>query len=80
MDPARNKQGIDDLFRVVALLHPDSATATVYAKVAVELERKGQPIPENVIWIAAAAIECDMPLATRDAHFQRVPGLAVLSW
>jgi tRNA(fMet)-specific endonuclease VapC len=46
----------------------------------VALEAKGQIIPENDIWIAAVALECDMPLATRDAHFQRVEGLTVIQW
>jgi hypothetical protein len=46
----------------------------------VALEAKGQIIPENDIWIAAVALECDMPLATRDAYFQRVEGLTVIQW
>jgi tRNA(fMet)-specific endonuclease VapC len=37
-------------------------------------------IPENDIWIAAVALECDMPLATLDAHFRRVEGLTVIQW
>jgi predicted nucleic acid-binding protein len=61
-------------------LYPDSATAKAYAKVAVELEAQGHSIPENDTWIAAVALECDMPLAARDAHFNRVPGLIVIQW
>jgi tRNA(fMet)-specific endonuclease VapC len=62
------------------VVHPDDATAEIYANLAAELERKGTPIPENDIWIAAVSLELDMPLATRDAHFERVAGLAVLRW
>ena len=36
--------------------------------------------PKTTVWIAAVALECDMPLATRDAHFDRVDGLTVLHW
>ena len=78
--PAHNRQVVDDFLQMVALLYPDSATAESYARAAVALEAKGQVIPENDLWIAAVALECDMPLATRDAHFQRVEGLTVIAW
>jgi tRNA(fMet)-specific endonuclease VapC len=71
---------VDDFLQMAALLHPDTATAESYARAAVALEAKGQVIPENDLWIAAVALECDMPLATRDAHFDRVDGLTVLHW
>jgi predicted nucleic acid-binding protein len=44
------------------------------------LARSGTPIPENDVWIAAVALEHGWPLATRDAHFARVPGLTVQDW
>lgn len=71
---------MDDFLQMAALLHPDTATAESYARAAVALEAKGQVIPENDLWIAAVALDCDMPLATRDAHFDRVDGLTVLRW
>jgi tRNA(fMet)-specific endonuclease VapC len=77
---AHNRQLVDDFLQVAALLYPDTATAESYAKAAVALEANGQIIPENDLWIAAVAMECDMPLATRDAHFQRIEGLTVLQW
>lgn len=76
----RNRELVDAFLRVAALLLPDRATAEIYAQVAADLEGKGVTIPENDIWIAAVALECDMPLATRDAHFQRVRGLTVIEW
>lgn len=77
---AHNRQLVDDFLETAAILYPDTATAESYARTAVALERKGQVIPENDLWIAAVAIECDMPLAARDAHFQRIDGLTVLQW
>lgn len=62
------------------LLCPNDTTARCCAQIAAKLERLGQPIPENDLWIAAAALESDLPLATRDAHFERVPGLTVPRW
>ena len=77
---AQNRQLVEEFLQIAALLYPDSATAESYAKVAVALEAKGEIIPENDLWITAVALECDMPLATRDAHFQRVDGLTVIQW
>ena len=37
-------------------------------------------IPENDVWIAASAIEHDLPLLTRARHFRNVNGLKVLTW
>jgi tRNA(fMet)-specific endonuclease VapC len=77
---ADNQRLVDDFLQTAALLYPDSATAKRYAKTAVALETKGKRIPENDIWIASVALECDMPLATRDSHFQRVEGLTLIQW
>jgi predicted nucleic acid-binding protein len=40
----------------------------------------GTPITEDDLWIAAQARAHGLPLATRDAHFVRVPGLSVRDW
>jgi tRNA(fMet)-specific endonuclease VapC len=74
-DPERNRARLEKFLLTVAVLHPDTATAAYYARIAVDLEAKGTPIPENDIWIAAIALECAMPLATRDAD-----GLSILHW
>jgi len=79
-NPTKSQAQLDSLLGKIAVLHPDTATAFQYAKIAAQLEKNGTPIPENDIWIAAVAIECSMPLATRDAHFQHVTGLQLLRW
>ncbi len=78
--PEHNRRLVEDFLLIAALLHPDSATADAYAQTAVKLKRKGRPIPENDIWIAAVALECDMILATRDEHFREVEGLDLVYW
>jgi tRNA(fMet)-specific endonuclease VapC len=62
------------------LLLPDEATAVTYGEIYAELAQAGTPIPQNDIWIAAQAREHGLPVATSDAHFGRVNGLAVLNW
>ena len=76
----QNRQCVDDFLQLAALLFPDSGTAEIYARAAVKMEACGQVIPENDLWIAAVALECDKPLSTLDAHFQRVYGLTVIQW
>lgn len=50
-------------------------TSSAYALVRLRLHEMGRPIPANDAWIAALAIEHDMPVLTRDAHFDAVPAL-----
>jgi predicted nucleic acid-binding protein len=45
------------------------ATAESYAQVRDELRRKGRPIPENDVWIAALARQHDQPVVARGFHF-----------
>jgi tRNA(fMet)-specific endonuclease VapC len=62
------------------LIQPNETTAELYGQIKVELAIAGKPIPQNDIWIAAAAKQHDLPLATRDQHFSFVSGLALLKW
>jgi tRNA(fMet)-specific endonuclease VapC len=78
--PQKNRLVLETFLQSVAVLHPDIATTVHHAQICVELESKGTLIPENDVWIAAAALECAMPLATRDAHFRHVTGLQLLHW
>lgn len=58
----------------------DQVTARIFAQIRYDLEQRGKPIPLHDIWIAASAIQYDLPLASRDEHFDRVPGLLVERW
>lgn len=69
------------IFADNSILMPiDEAVTKVYAKVRHELKKKGTPIPENDIWIAALCLEQDIPLLSNDGHFKNVRGLEVVSW
>lgn len=49
-----------------------------YGQVFRHLQRQGQLIGANDLWIAATGLAYDMPVVTRNAiHFERVPGLEV---
>ena len=53
------------------------STSDTYSSVRLGLKRKGKPIPENDVWIAAVCIEHGLPLATSDGHFREVDGLSL---
>jgi len=71
---------IQTFLAAVAVLTPGLATAEHYGHLRAQLAKAGTPIPENDIWIAALALEHQLPLAARDAHFDLVIGLPVLKW
>jgi tRNA(fMet)-specific endonuclease VapC len=52
-----------------------------YAEIRAQLQRIGQPIGSNDVWIAAHALADDLTLVTNnEREFQRVPGLRVENW
>ncbi|WP_315821289.1 PIN domain-containing protein [Paraflavitalea speifideaquila] len=60
------------------VLSADQATAEACAKVKAALLKKGKPIPENDIWIAATALQYNLPLYTKDSHFSEVDNISLL--
>ena len=55
-------------------------TARLYSQTRIALKRKGRPIPENDIWIAAIAQQYDLTLVSRDRHFQEIENLKLEIW
>jgi tRNA(fMet)-specific endonuclease VapC len=55
-------------------------TATHYASIRQQLKGDGVPLPANDVWIAALARQHDLPVLSRDAHFDAVQGITRLSW
>jgi len=58
----------------------DTDTAKKYGDIKNQLKEKGQPLPENDIWIAAVAQQYDLTLITRDNHFHIIENLKIESW
>ncbi|HIK30567.1 MAG TPA: type II toxin-antitoxin system VapC family toxin [Oscillatoriales cyanobacterium M59_W2019_021] len=75
-----NLARIDELVASSAILECDAETARQYGEVKNKLRLKGRPLPENDIWIAALALQHDLILVTRDAHFQEVENLPIVVW
>ena len=77
----KNNEKFVHKFAEYSLVMPiDESVSARYAKVRFDLKQRGNPIPENDIWIAAACLVLEVPLLSRDDHFKLVPGLNVISW
>ena len=75
-----NISRIEELASQSVVLGCDSETSRIYGEIKFELSTKGNPIPENDIWIAAIAIQHDLILISRDAHFNEVNKLKIEVW
>jgi predicted nucleic acid-binding protein len=71
---------LETLVRESFVLRVDEVTAETYSHVRDELLRKGRPIPENDIWIAALARQHRQPVISRDGHFDYVSDLRRIAW
>ena len=84
MDPGRRRREREQraraLFLELPLVPVDRDIAEAYAEVKSDLRRRGTPIPEADIWIAATALAHGDVLVTSDAHFSRIPDLHIEDW
>jgi predicted nucleic acid-binding protein len=64
-------------FEVLAVIED---TTIAYAALRVALRRLGRPIPANDVWIAALALQHQLPVLSRDEHFDVVPDIERRSW
>ena len=75
-----NLARVDELIANSTVLRCDTETARQYGEVKNQLRLKGRLLPENDIWIAAVALQHNLVLVTRDAHFQQVENLQSVNW
>lgn len=62
------------------VLKIDEETTITYGNIKAALRKKGKPIPENDIWIAAIAKRYGLVVVTRDMHFKEIERLNVKTW
>ena len=70
------KQSLQDF----SILYPDFVTTIGFGEVDALLRRKGRHASDNDIWIAALALQHQLPLITRDRDFVAVEGLELVVW
>lgn len=71
---------LDRLISQSSVLDITEETTHHYAAIRLDLRRIGKPIPMNDTWIAALCRQHDLPVLSRDRHFDAVPGIQRLTW
>jgi len=72
---------VEDFLNSYLLVLPTLDTIDRYARLFVELKSSSISIGPNDLWIAAACLERDIPLVTRNSNdFKHVPGLNILTY
>ncbi|MBY0481736.1 MAG: type II toxin-antitoxin system VapC family toxin [Chitinophagaceae bacterium] len=76
----KNMKDIQKIIKYYNVLGIDEETTIVYGKIKAALRKKGKPIPENDIWIAAIAQRYKLTIVTRDKHFKEIDSISLKSW
>ncbi len=71
---------LDEFQKVVEVLPVDEMTVQPYAEIREQLHKAGRPIPQNDTWIAALAVQHQLPVLTKDRHFETISGVRCVSW
>jgi tRNA(fMet)-specific endonuclease VapC len=71
---------LDQLIIQSSVLNIIDETTRHYAAIRLVLKQIGKPIPMNDVWIAALCRQHDLPLLSRDRHFDMVSGIERLDW
>jgi tRNA(fMet)-specific endonuclease VapC len=80
----QSMRSLESLARLVSLLPvlplPEEA-ASAYGEIRATLEKRGEMIGGNDLWIAAHAKSAGLTLVTNnEREFKRVPGLKLQNW
>lgn len=77
----RSLQNLEELIGIFPVMPMSVEVARDYAAIRADLQRQGNLIGANDLWIAAHARAERMTLVTNnEREFRRVPGLAVENW
>lgn len=79
--PEENHRQINDFLLTFDVLMFDSGAADAYGVIRADLERRGQPIGELDMLLAAHAVSQNLIFVTHNtSEFQRVKGLQLEDW
>jgi predicted nucleic acid-binding protein len=77
---ARYRRWLEELIQDCLILNITEQTTHHYAAIHGELRQAGRPIPTNDLWIAALCRQHELPLLSRDRHFDVVAGIQRVEW
>jgi tRNA(fMet)-specific endonuclease VapC len=74
-------KALDIFIQVVRVLPIDPEVGEFYASIRADLERRGQIIGANDLWIASHCLHLGLTLVTNnEREFKRIPNLAIENW
>jgi len=73
-----NLKKFKEVLSCMEIIPVDDAVCMSYAEIKLELKKKGRPIPDNDIWIAAAAHAHGLSIATFDQHFSEISQIELM--
>lgn len=76
----RGLREFEMLLASIAVWSLEEPVESSYAALRLEMERRGDQIGANDLWIAAQALAIDAVVVTDDRAFMRLPGLKVENW
>ncbi len=77
---SKHLKKLNDFLELCSVLNTDIITAQYYGEIVAALYKKGKPLPIYDLWIAAAALQHNLILVTRDKHFNEIKGLKTKAW
>ena len=77
----RLNRNVAEILSAFEIIPFDSPADVEYARIRLDLTKRGTPIGPNDLLIAAHALALGLPLVTNNTReFSRVPGLALENW
>ena len=76
----KNVKRIEDFLARCTVVRCDEVTADYYGTIKSYLHQNGTQVPDNDIWIAASAAQHQVPVITRDIHFDSIPQIESIRW
>ena len=80
--PPRSETGLEKvkkLLEALVILNIDEDAYEMFGELSAELKRRGEAIGDFDELIASIALTHEAPIVSTDSHFQRVPGLTVIT-
>ena len=78
---SQNRKELEEFLELekVICVYLDKNTSIEYSDIFKELKMQGKPIPTNDLWIAALAMQHNLPVFTYDKHFTLINGLKIIT-
>jgi tRNA(fMet)-specific endonuclease VapC len=77
---AKGRRRFEAFLEAIAVWPMPEVVADIYGQVRATMEKSGNQLGTNDMWIAAHSLSLDAVLVTDDRRFQSVPGLKVENW